>query len=412
MSISVNTGPSGSLHGWLKRRPDSEDDGKEEGRGAKAPRYSWYVTLESESPQPTDEDDESVYSVQDKETDYVADTSDTSTNTWLSSSDAGDLSLHVEYEVASLSEGPNPFDNDESSSGVSDIVTMGVLTFCDSDLGLADNSNDSRSSVDSEIGTADYWTCVQCNTKNNNPLFRYCEKCYQIRKNFFPPRPKWRKRKRHIESEGGSSQISDRHPKQELTSADSGLGSSQDSKCSLTLDINLDAITMPGNETAGSLMPENTTDTVDGKCSESTPALKTNLKEKNDDRTHCDQVDVCAGYLNTSSGVGPNTDGLPSSQDDAPSTGTAASDGDTSFITNETLKHRDKLREAVDTTRVESDSKLCITCTAAPKNGAFVHGAVTHICCCYRCAVKVWSKTKRCPICNRRVTNVLKAFYT
>lgn len=52
-------------------------------------------------------------------TDYVADTSDTSTHTWVSGSESGDLSLRVEYEVASLSEGPNPFDDDASSSDVS-----------------------------------------------------------------------------------------------------------------------------------------------------------------------------------------------------------------------------------------------------------------------------------------------------
>ena len=60
---------------------------------------------------------------------------------------------------------------------------MGVLAaICnETDMGLADDSDDSRSTVDSEIEKADYWTCVQCNNKNNNPLFRYCEKCYQVK---------------------------------------------------------------------------------------------------------------------------------------------------------------------------------------------------------------------------------------
>jgi hypothetical protein len=55
---------------------------------------------------------------------------------------------------------------------------------------------------------------------------------------------------------------------------------------------------------------------------------------------------------------------------------------------------------------------LCIVCTARPKNGAFVHGKITHICCCYPCAMKVWmTNGNRCPICNRKVTQLLKAFY-
>lgn len=72
----------------------------------------------------------------------------------------------------------------KSSRYFQELVTIGVITtaICDeSDLGWADNSSDvSRNSIDSEIGLADYWTCVQCNTRNNNPLFRYCEKCYQV----------------------------------------------------------------------------------------------------------------------------------------------------------------------------------------------------------------------------------------
>lgn len=59
-------------------------------------------------------------------TEFVADTSDTSTDTWISSSDSGDLSLHVEYEVASLSEGPNPFDDSSSSGGPVCILYIGA----------------------------------------------------------------------------------------------------------------------------------------------------------------------------------------------------------------------------------------------------------------------------------------------
>lgn len=52
----------------------------------------------------------------------------------------------------------------------------------------------------------------------------------------------------------------------------------------------------------------------------------------------------------------------------------------------------------------------CMMCLTAPKNGVFVHNSFLHLCCCYRCAVKVWNKRKRCPICNCKVKNVMKLF--
>lgn len=56
-----------------------------------------------------------------------------------------------------------------------------------------------------------------------------------------------------------------------------------------------------------------------------------------------------------------------------------------------------------------SDS-LCMICLTEKKNGAFIHNGFAHVCCCYRCTVKVWNKRKRCPICNLQVKTVLKTF--
>lgn len=51
----------------------------------------------------------------------------------------------------------------------------------DSDeLILADTEDDTDGSIDLELGQADYWKCVKCNNLQNNPLYRYCEKCYQV----------------------------------------------------------------------------------------------------------------------------------------------------------------------------------------------------------------------------------------
>lgn len=35
-------------------------------------------------------------------------------------------------------------------------------------------------SADPELGRADYWQCVKCKNAQNNPLYRYCERCYQV----------------------------------------------------------------------------------------------------------------------------------------------------------------------------------------------------------------------------------------
>lgn len=58
----------------------------------------------------------------------------------------------------------------------------------------------------------------------------------------------------------------------------------------------------------------------------------------------------------------------------------------------------------------DSSNGMCMVCLSAPKNGAFVHNRFLHVCCCYRCTVKVWNKRKRCPICNSQVKTVLKMF--
>lgn len=52
----------------------------------------------------------------------------------------------------------------------------------------------------------------------------------------------------------------------------------------------------------------------------------------------------------------------------------------------------------------------CMICLSQPKDGVFVHKRFLHLCCCYRCAVKIWNKKKRCPICNCKVNNVQKIF--
>lgn len=57
-----------------------------------------------------------------------------------------------------------------------------------------------------------------------------------------------------------------------------------------------------------------------------------------------------------------------------------------------------------------SSSGSCIFCLTKPKNAVFVHSKFVHLCSCYKCAVKIFNKSKRCPICNCAVKTVLQVF--
>lgn len=336
MSIILNSSP-GVCSTALKRRASSDDDDE---LSSKKSRSAYYVTLESESPLPTSEDDESIYTIQGDETEFVQDTSDTSTHTYDDSDD--DISVQLEFEVASQSEEENPMLNPTSSSDPEDYVTMGVIAaiYNETDIGFADDSDDSRSTVDSEIGRADYWTCVQCTSKNNNPLFRYCEKCYKIRKNFFPPRPKRKKRRQQKENELIEFDLM-KKKSEEILSHDSGV-SSQDTKSSQESD--------------------------DSKILD--------CMEKKD----LDLVDASEMDKSETNSIGESK--------------------------KQTIDEQSEKRDSVD-----SDEKMCITCTLNPKNGAFSHGSTLHVSCCYKCAIRIWRTNKHCPICNRKITNVQKIFY-
>lgn len=46
------------------------------------------------------------------------------------------------------------------------------------------DTEESDAPTDPELGYADYWTCIKCKNQKNNPMYRYCEKCYQVNPNF------------------------------------------------------------------------------------------------------------------------------------------------------------------------------------------------------------------------------------
>lgn len=65
------------------------------------------------------------------------------------------------------------------------LTAAGVIAaaICDTSLEAwaTDGEDSDNSSIDDvELGPTDFWTCVQCGSKNKNPLFRYCQKCFQV----------------------------------------------------------------------------------------------------------------------------------------------------------------------------------------------------------------------------------------
>lgn len=59
-------------------------------------------------------------------------------------------------------------------------VTLTVDHGNDNDDSWADSSSISSDMDDPELSRADFWACVKCKAQNNNPMFRYCEKCFKV----------------------------------------------------------------------------------------------------------------------------------------------------------------------------------------------------------------------------------------
>ncbi|KAG8223438.1 hypothetical protein J437_LFUL005266 [Ladona fulva] len=165
--------------------------------------------------QPVLSGDESVYSIQGWETELCQDTPDTSTDS------SGDLDSErdgpaLEFEVASLSsvmENPfgrircgssgNPFcrirygSSDTSTDSDDNIKLIGMVVEVKEDKAFwGDDSNTefNASYSDQEIPRGDYWTCLRCKCLNK-PIHRFCSKCCMVRKTWFPPRPRRKRRK-------------------------------------------------------------------------------------------------------------------------------------------------------------------------------------------------------------------------
>ncbi|XP_022919646.1 E3 ubiquitin-protein ligase Mdm2-like isoform X2 [Onthophagus taurus] len=343
---------SATMEAWNRKR-SYEDDLLLDLPSPKRPKY-YHVRLESECSSITSEGEESIHTIQDQETDLARDPSDTDTK-----SEDSDYEL-IEYEVASLEESDGPLEGYLStSSGSEDIlpglhldiedVVAAVLGDTSLDAWGYDTGHSSTDEMDdSKPGRqAEFKQCAECKGENDVPQFRLCTSCFQVRKKFYPPRPRRFRKQRSPDlnatsgsaPSSSSSAVNIEKLKSCLdgisqegslpSSQDSGLGGSQE-----IFELQLDKIVVPE------------------------AAIEDTKKRRR-------------------------------SQD-------------------ENLEKSSKIQKQND--EASTEKELCTVCMQSPRNGAVIHGNTAHVCCCYKCAIKCWKLHKKCPVCNRNIKSVVKVF--
>ncbi|XP_013139396.1 PREDICTED: E3 ubiquitin-protein ligase Mdm2-like [Papilio polytes] len=328
---------------------------------------------------------ETVFSIQGKETDIVRDTSDTE---WASSEEERD----VEYEPVTEPEDDAPLSCHSSSDSDNEIIRTQVIEVSmrdDGDLVFADSEQTESNDSDSELDLHDYWHCAQCLARNHNPLYRYCEKCFRVRKNFFPPRPKRKHKRNSLERE--NTRIDPDVNKEDIVSR-----LDSDNLARLSQDSGVESLGIT-SASSQELVPNEAGLSADVK----TETLSQNVlrrkrrAESADCRDKRIKVDYSDSESNSESEIKPLVK--------------MVSDPSLSIQEIDSVKLSKKAIINSIKENLDSNDNMCIICVSKPKSGVFVHGRIAHICCCYNCAVKVWAKAKRCPICNCKVSNVLKA---
>ncbi|KYB29262.1 E3 ubiquitin-protein ligase Mdm2 [Tribolium castaneum] len=347
-------------------------------------RFNYYRLESESSPGSAADDTESIHSIQDKETDIVRDTSDTM-------SDSSEYDVDIEYEIESLSEGDDNIIIFDSSGAESEGVMYAAAVVGDSSLETfitdAEDSDNSRQD-DSSSGLTDFWVCIQCKSQNDNPQFRFCDKCFQDRKAFFPPRPRRRKKaERSKEKSHSPVKLDALQSCLKGLSQDSGIGSSQEFE-----SLGLDQIVIPNTEKPSTSLTEEgknrkrqiSESSLSDEYEEKRPRKQPKTKEnkENIEKKSGDESDVAKNATSEKSCA--VLDGEPPKSPEA-----------------------DQIKGPLPELKED-----CIMCNVQPKNSVFLHGRIAHMCCCYGCAMRTWKSLKRCPICQRKVSNVVRVFTT
>ncbi|KAG4068677.1 hypothetical protein HA402_002368 [Bradysia odoriphaga] len=461
-----------------------------------------FVTLANESPARHYDSEDSTYdSFHARETDECRDTSDTDSY----GTDGTDTMEVLEYDVASITASEVFYSND-SSSGTDDYVVAVARAIFDTsssdmnDLCFLADTEESDGPTDVELGRADYWTCVKCKNRQNNPMYRYCEKCYQIRKTQFPPRPRQRRSRSKLKkrlpasrrpvtsssdekefSSDGVQRSSIKKKRYSRTRTTSKTNSAGETGKSSTADDNeFDDRVKEGQGSSNFIIKnklfKNVVDVETTSQLKSTQLNLTNapsamvqkdsgfsscfssqelssdlvaVKSFDSQETFCSEYEEIVGSKNrgpfdvntmqesksfestASSAITSQSSSLSQASTSSSST-TSSGIRSMSSCSGPNLLYKNvesvptrvnsKRRAYSDTDEPQSQPPIlkqifgldaygpCMICLSQPKDGVFVHSRFLHLCCCYRCAVKIWNKQKRCPICNCKVNNVQKIF--
>ncbi|GLV31832.1 hypothetical protein CBL_07592 [Carabus blaptoides fortunei] len=375
MSAPLTNSPLRSVPEWRKRSNLSNDYAGSS--FPKRPRYNYYYILASESSPSEDEGSESVDSIQDRETDYCRDTSDTD-----SKSEESDMS--VEYEIVSSSDNDDHLIADRSSSGEGVLIAASAVAASivnESDIELwatEDDDNDETDSANSLIGAQLFncQTCRMCKVRKTVSCFNLCSHCYQIRKTAYPPRPRRTHRKkkpRSSSTHAHKNQIQPAPVTKDRLSACLNVLASQDSG-----------------------LASSTQESMSCKSSQETSTCSSQeLQTLAWDKVVVPKNLIQKSYTKTDTSS-CSTLPILTSKDPLPQEPISS---DCYYASHPTLE-----------SWASAASEMCIMCNEHPKNGIFVHSTGGHMCCCYTCAVKFWSKSKRCAWCNLKAKNVIKGF--
>ncbi|XP_045113767.1 uncharacterized protein LOC123506016 isoform X2 [Portunus trituberculatus] len=413
-------------------------------------------------------DAESVYSVQDYETEYCR-------NTEFESSEEEDLmevnsEIFEEYEPPSDDARDDKDQCDDSDSSIDD-VEIAVLAYTlvqdEAEEGFwADDDSVTDSEHSDEDNdpecVSDRWDCLTCGLKNK-PFVRYCSKCWQLRKNWLPDPPKKRRRKprpkkkntRNRMASGPSEQSTSQGASQWKdedagTSSESSVGgssqageliryssvsttvsgsSTQDSGCFLSQDL------LESQEATEVLVDEHCveerTESQASESKDSSEAEKQSLEETVQPKmlSSRKRKSSSSEYFTTAKRLKRSEDKVEVPYGDPETLAkeifkfVSSSKGKEWLISPDGMKFARSLQpspayqESITRMIAEQTSSsgassgismLCSICCLRPKNASIIHGRLAHQATCYQCARKLLNDGARCPVCRRKIHMVCK----
>ena len=352
----ATTLPAGG--GVVRKRSDSECEDELRSKQARTPDPAHYITVKAGSL--SDCETETIYSSQSRDTISIQNEDE--------DEEDDEFDDVFEYEPESCAETERPpqalgrqsrdgYTSDSDSEVDVDFKIMDKVKKeakkeeeeqWKESVYWGDDSDEEKEldSYDSELESADLWTCVTCK-KPNKPYFRYCASCWVIRRGWVAQHDRKKKRKhepKRIKMIITPQRDLEDRPRED--SMDSGIGS----------DVSQELEITTARDTKPTLERQESLSSWASSSSSSAPSL----------------TSVAATVGSMASPVTSHDSGYPS------------------------------------TSSALATSHLCLLCCHRTKNASLVHGRIGHLVCCYPCAKKLWRKQADCPMCRRKVEKIIK----